>query len=392
MNKTFFKSIQQSMIESSFMDFYFPEDLKHPLVDEMKAYQEKSSALRLQILMAKNEQELEQVANILDKQLKTFDTLSKEDFPGINYFFSTLNKDEFNFQFMKELRETNYHKLSFFQKMKLKISVSIPEQYTPSDSVKDSIFKDFGFQYLYVPSRGLTSFQSERSFYNFIDQTKKLLKQMDKPNKAISLFGEIGVYLEIKTPLYGHKPKCIGFTPDIVSSSILHEWTHALDNYVFHKLSGINDFASENTESFTIKNKNFLPAYEAIKKALFKVCNLENTVPENHHEVVGKKQSIYYLNCRAADEDLFLTPGNYFQKPCEILARMTESGEFNNYTEGRNREMTNIVYLNDSQNPYKELKEVLFSVVDKPLNKISQIRQQHSQIPELGMKIPKKGI
>lgn len=392
MNKTFFKSIQQSMIEASFMDFYFPQHIDHPFVNEMKSYQEKASNYRLQILIAKNEEELKIVADKLNKQLKTFDQLSKDDFPGINYFFSTLHKDEFNFEFMKEMREKNYEKLSFLQKMKLKVSVAIPEQYFPSDSVKEAIFNDFGFQYLYVPHRNLTAFQSERSFYNFINQTKKLLTQMNKPSKAISLFGEIGVYLEVKTPLYGHKPKCIGFTPDIVSSSILHEWTHALDNYVFHKLSGINDFASENTESFTVKNKNFLPAYEAIKKALFEVCNLENTIPANAHEVIGQKQSIYFLNCRAADEDLFITPGNYFQKPCEILARMTESGEFNNYTEGRNKEMTNIVYLKDWQNPYQKLKEPLFSLVDKPLHKIQQLRQQNSQIPELGIKIPKKGI
>lgn len=71
---------------------------------------------------------------------------------------------------------------------------------------------------------------------------------------------------------------------------------------------------------------------------------------------------------------------------------MTESGEFNNYTEGRNKEMTNIVYLKDWQNPYQKLKEPLFSLVDKPLHKIQQLRQQNSNIPELGIKIPKKGI
>lgn len=392
MNKHIFKSIQKSMIDSSFMDFYFPDNLNHPFVTEMKAFQEKSSDFRFQILMAKDEEDLQKVASILDKQLKLFDKLSKEDFPGLNYFFSTLEKDEFNFDFLKTSREANFNKLSFLQKFKLNVSVSIPEQYVPSQNVKDSIFKDFGFQYLYVPTRKLTASQSAEGFYNFINQTNLLMTQMDKPKKSISLNGELGVYLETSCALYGHKPKCIGFTTNIVASTLLHEWTHAIDNFIFQKLSGINDYASENVETFSVKNKNFLPAYEAIKSVLFKVCNEDKEKPDNNHQVIGKKKSIYYYNCLVADEDLFVTPDNYYQKPCEILARMTESGEFPNYTDTRNKDLTNLVYLKTEQNPYKELKEIFFSVTEKPTLKITQIRELTIQNSALGNSIPKDSI
>lgn len=391
MNKNVFKSIQKSMIDSSFMDFYFPENVNNKFIQEMHSFQEKSSGLRLQILNAKNENELKNIADIFDKQLKKFDELSQVDFPNLNYFFHTLNKDDFNFDYLKNLREANLDKMSFFQKLKLNVSLSIPEQYVPSKSVKEAIFNDLGFQYLYVPNKNLTANQSERGFYNFIEQSKSLMNTMNKPQSAISLNGELGVYLETSTPLYGHQPKCIGFTTTIVPSTLLHEWTHAVDNFVFQTLSGINDYASENTADFTVKNRNFLPVYMAIKSSLFKTCNEPEQKPNNIHEVIGQKTSLYYLNCRVADEDLFLTPHDYYKKPCEILARMSESGEFQNYTNDRNKELTNLVYLKEKANPYPELKEILFSVVDKPSLKITQIREQYTQIPEMGMKIPKMG-
>lgn len=392
MNKNIFKSIQQSMIESTFMDFYFPERLQHPLVIAIKEFQSQSSQYRFDILNAKTEVQLEFIAHDLEQKVKNFDQLSKEIFPGLNYFFSSLYKNDFNFSYMKELRESNYEKMSFFQKMKLKVPVFIPENYEPTSSMKKTIFEDFGFQYLHVPNRGLTAFQTERAFYNFIEQTKSLMTHMDKPESAISLHGQIGLFLEKKTPLYGHLPKALGFTPDITSSSILHEWSHSIDNHIFHKLTGINEYASENLENFPIKNANFLPAYHAIKKVLFKVCNFEGQFPNNHHEVVGKKPSIYFHNCMAADEDLFVTPHEYYQKPCEILARIVESGEFPEHTRILNKNLTNLVYLSKDLNPYSDLKEAFFSVVAKPTHKIAQIREQKGLIPEMGINIPKNGI
>lgn len=389
MNKQIFKSIQKTMIESSFMDFYFPDNIKHSFITEMQTFQKKSSDFRLQILMSKNEEDLKKIADILDKQLKLFDQLSKKDFPDLNYFFSTLQKNDFNFEFLKKSRESNFKTMSFLQKLRLNLSISIPEQYFPSQSIKDSIFKDFGFKYLYVPTKRLTAFQSEQGFYNFIEQTNLLMKQMSKPKKSISLNGELGVYLETSCALYGHKPKCIGFTCDIVASTLLHEWTHAIDNFIFQKLSGINDYASENLETFSIKNRNFLPAYEAIKSVLFKVCNNEKEKPDNKHQVIGDKKSIYYHNCLIADEDLFVTPNNYYHKPCEILARLTESGEFPEYTEARNKDLTNLVYLKASQNPYKELKEIFFSVADQPTFKITEIRELNLKNSVVLNSIPK---
>lgn len=389
MKKHIFKAMQQSFIDSSFMDFYFPENIIHPFIDEMQSFQKKSHFYRLQILNAKNEQDLKMVADLLNTQLHTFDQLSKNDFSQVNYFFNTSQKNQFNFDYIKSIQETIYNNSSFLTKLLSTSSVNIPEQYIPSQEVKKNIFEEFAFKYLYIPKTSLSIAQCEQGYNNFIQQVNYLMKHIDKPKKAMSIYGELGVYLEDRLPLYGHQPKCIGFTKDIVPSTLLHEWTHALDNFVFHKLSGINHFASENTENFSIKNKNFLPIYDAIKKSLFEVCNEPNSVPKNLHEVIGSNTSIYYLNCRVADDELFLTPNHYFQQPCEILARMVESGEFNNYTEGRNKAMTSLVYLKDSNNPYSQLKDILFSVIDKPTIKMQEIRSLHFKLPKVGNILPK---
>ena len=158
-------------------------------------------------------------------------------------------------------------------------------------------------------------------------------------------------------------------------SSILHEWTHSIDNFIFHKLSGINDYASENLTDFPVKNKSYLPAYQAIKEALWNVCNAPGEKPGDSHQTLSSKHSLYYTHCVVADIDLFVTESDYYKKPCEILARMVESGEFPKHTQELNKGLTNTVYLPEKDNPYSQYKDVIISSISKPVHKISSIRE-----------------
>lgn len=392
MNKIVFKSLQQSLIQSTFLNFYFPDTIQHPIVEAVSSFNLNSKKYCLNILNAKTECELECISDDLYKKFKHFNELSKYDFPGLNYFFSSIYKNSFDFQSLKQIKSSGYEKMPFFEKIKLTVPLLIPERYIPSAYVKKFIFENFGFQYLHIPHGRLTLSQIDKSFHDFIQKTQNLMNHMNMPEKSISLNGQLGLFIEEDIPLYAHLPKAIGFTKDISMSTLLHEWTHSIDNHIFHQLTGINDYASENLHNFTIKNPHFLPAYQAIKKVLFEVCNFEDQKPNNHHEVIGKKPSIYFHNCMAADEDLFITATQYYQKPCEILARMVESGEFPEHTHSLNKNLTNLVYLTKELNPYADLKEAFFSVVAKPTYKVAQIREQNGLIPEMDITILKNGI
>lgn len=319
MNKNIFKSIQKSMIESSFIDFYFPENFNHPIVEPMKQYQSHLQQLQNDIIQCKNETELKSISDKLQTQLKQFDTLSK-DLPGVNFFFNKLYANEFNFENLKTSCEKNYDNLSFFQKMRLNVSTSIPERYQPSEDIKNELFNNLHFQYLHLPFRDLSNKKTEESLLNFIEKNKELMKHLNKDISSISLHGELGIHLEKDTPVYSHFSKSIGINPGMTPSSILHEWTHSIDNFIFHKLSGINDYASENLTDFPVKNKSYLPAYQAIKEALWNVCNAPGEKPGDSHQTLISKHSLYYTHCVVADIDLFVTESDYYKKPCEILA------------------------------------------------------------------------
>lgn len=391
MNKNVFKSIQKSMIGSTFLDFYFPDSIEHAFIAELKKFQNNATQYRQLLFNSTTETELKMIAVELKEHIKILDKLSKEDFPNVNYFFNITYKNSFNFDYMKEVCEQNYASLSFLEKFQLSIALTIPEHYTPSEEIKKTILEDFGFQYLHLPATELSNFKTEAALKNFITQTKNLMGKMNKPLKSISIHGEIGLMLDNDMPIYGHLAKCMGITKDINSQSILHEFTHAVDNYVFHKLTGINDYASENFNDFIVKDSNFLPVYINIKQALFKVCNMGVEKPGNIHEIVSYKPSFYYINCCAADEDLFITRSEYYKKPCEILARMVEAGEYPKETETINKSFSNLVFLNTTQNPYSTIKDILFSVVDKPLNNITKLRHKYDVLPQSSNKLPISG-
>lgn len=374
------------MIKSTFMDFYFPESIQHPLVNAMKEFQANNKEYCLSITNAKTEEQLQSIANFLDTQLKHFHELAKNDYPDIDYFFNDIYRDNFNYLYLKETSENNYDKLSLIQKIKLNGPIITPDKYEPSNYVKQSLFEDFGFKYLHISYQDLKIITIEKAFNNFIERTNELMQHMNKPKAAISIYGENGLFLEKETPLYAHLPKAIAFTPDITPSSILHEWTHSIDNYIFHTLSGINDYASENLEDFSIKNHKFLPIYQNIKNTLFEVCNSVGQKPLNQHNILGEKKSIYYHNCLVADQDLFITASDYYKKPCEILARMIESGEFPNHTNKLNKNLTNQVYLTPDENPYLKLKNSFFSVIDSPIYKIKQIREEYNTTEKISSK------
>lgn len=374
MNKNIFKSIQQSMIESSFIDFYFPENFNHPIVQPIKEYQNNLSVLQNDILHCKNETDLKLIADSIQKQIQNFDNLSK-DLPGVNFFFNTVYKNDFNFEKIKSNHEKNYENLSFFKKMTLNIPISIPEQYKPSEAIKKELFDNLHFQYLHLPFKNMSPKKIEQTLSNFIGKNKELMNHLNKDVSSISLYGELGLHLEDKTPVYSHLTKSIGVNPEMTPSSILHEWTHSIDNFIFHKLSGINNYASENLTDFPVKNNAYLPAYKAIKEMLWNVCNVPGEKPSNSHQILGSKHSMYYTHCVVADIDLFVTESDYYKKPCEILARMVENGEFPQHTNELNKGLTNIVYLPEKDNAYLQYKDIIMSSVSKPIHKISTIRE-----------------
>lgn len=390
MNKHIFKTIQKAMIGHTCMDFYFPENIQHKFIEELDNFKQNALEYRQQLFSSTSEIQLKMIGLELTKQIQTLDKLSKEDFPEINYFFSKHYTNSFNFEHMKEVCEKQYATLNFLQKLQLSIPLSVPEVYTPSNEIKKAILEDFGFKYLHLSSTSLSTIRTEAALKDFIKETKSLMQKINKPLTAISIHGEIGLMLEENTPIYGHIPKCIGITPDIESHAILHEFTHAVDNYVFHKLSGINEYASDNLENFEVKDASFLPVYQAIKEALFKICNMKDEKPSNMHEIVTHKSSFYYINCCAADEDLFMSPGEYYKRPCEILARMVEGGEYPDEAKNVNANLANFVYLKPEQNPYLSFKDILFSVLDKKLENNNNLTQVYN-LPANGKTLPTIG-
>lgn len=366
------------MIGSTFLDFYFPENLKHKFIDELDNFKKNAVEYRQQLFSSHSLTELKMIGLEITQQIQVLDSLSKEDFPGLNYFFSTHYKNSFNVEHMQHLCEQEYASLNFLEKIQLSIPLNIPEVYTPSEDIKKIIFEDFGFTYLHLPCTSLSSIRTEAALKDFIKASKSLMQKLNKPLSTISLNGEIGLMLEDHLPIYGHLPKCMGINHEIEPESILHEWTHAVDNYIFHKLTGINEYASDNLDNFTVKDASFLPAYNAIKQALFKICNMKEEKPSNMHEIVTHKSSFYYINCCAADQDLFMSPGEYFKRPCEILARMVEGGEYPDKAKATNENLSNLVYLKPEQNPYFTIKDILFSVVDKPTYNTSSTLEKHT--------------
>ena len=383
MKKRVFNIIQQSIINSSSFKFYLPDTINHPFIHELTLFEQELPELQKKVISSRNELELKHACNAFNKKFQKLNELSKKDFPDLNYFIDSLMKNDFNFDYLKNNKEQIYSHLSFIQKFKSKIfiepTVSLNKQL--NENIKQQLFNELGFKYIFIPFKSISEHDINETFNNFILNSKLVTKKINQNDKAISINGHLGIHLESgNCALYGHATKSIGIIPNITQNSILHELTHAVDNYIFQQLSGINEYASENKSDFVVKNVNFLPAYKAIKQTLWNVCNESNEFPDNIHQVKGKKASTYLINCIVADQELFIEMNKeYYQHPCEILARLVESGEYSKETQEANKILDNCVYLQNNHNPYSKLKFIFFSHLEQP-NNILNIRKTNTLI------------
>lgn len=239
-------------------------------------------------------------------------------------------------------------------------------------SLSQNLIKKYDLSYI-----NLSSVSNNEEAINllkkFDDQCEKMAKDMNMPNSHIGLHGTLGIEFNDQPNLacYSTTTKRISLNSTTINSSIiLHEWIHAVDNYVCSHHTNKNSFVSEQDSVLVINDNSPMSiAYQAIKditKDIFNNNKKEMEIiieektklglskfwsiiigPEWYGLTEEKKQSFFHSDIKSAVTNYLVDPDDLqFVEQLDIQIR--KQGYF-----------TSAQAQEKLQNHYFELKETV---------------------------------
>lgn len=200
---------------------------------------------------------------------------------------SWLKKTENSFKKEQKQKKTLFKKFISF----LSISEKLPQQYFPqllsSDNevitLSQRLIKKYNLSHINLENCKNAK-QAIVFLENFDKKTNNLVNDIKISNSYIGLYQTVSImYTNNKNLKAGYcsQSKCIRFTEQGLNKrSILHEWVHAIDNYVCEKYTNENTFVTKMNKTLVTDNNTPISiAYHTIRELTQKLFN------QNHIEV-----------------------------------------------------------------------------------------------------------